>query len=36
MKLEGVRVVDLSLFLPGPVLTTMMADQAASGPPGAA
>ena len=29
MKLEGVRVVDLSLFLPGPVVTPMMADHGA-------
>ncbi|PDH40830.1 MAG: CoA transferase [OM182 bacterium MED-G24] len=29
MKLEGVRVLDLSLFLPGPLLTQMMADQGA-------
>jgi len=29
MKLEGIRVVDLSLFLPGPTLTMMMADQGA-------
>lgn len=29
MKLEGVRVVDLSLFLPGPVVTQMMADHGA-------
>lgn len=29
MKLEGVRVLDLSLFLPGPVLTQMMADHGA-------
>ena len=29
MKLEGVRVVDLSLFLPGPVMTQMMADHGA-------
>ncbi|MBB6228498.1 crotonobetainyl-CoA:carnitine CoA-transferase CaiB-like acyl-CoA transferase [Polymorphobacter multimanifer] len=29
-KLSGVRVVDLSLFLPGPMLTGMMADQGAS------
>ncbi|MFN3959050.1 MAG: CaiB/BaiF CoA transferase family protein [Parvularculaceae bacterium] len=29
MKLEGVRVVDLSLFLPGPMLTLMMADHGA-------
>ncbi len=29
MKLEGVRVLDLSLFLPGPYLTTMMADHGA-------
>lgn len=26
-KLSGIRVVDLSLFLPGPMLTMMMADQ---------
>ena len=29
MKLEGLRVVDLSLFLPGPHLTMMMADHGA-------
>ena len=29
MKLEGVRVLDLSLFLPGPHLTTMMGDHGA-------
>jgi crotonobetainyl-CoA:carnitine CoA-transferase CaiB-like acyl-CoA transferase len=29
MKLKGVRVLDLSLFLPGPVLTQMMADHGA-------
>ncbi len=29
MKLDGVRVIDLSLFLPGPQLTLMMADQGA-------
>ena len=29
MKLEGVKVVDLSLFLPGPTVTQMMADQGA-------
>lgn len=29
MKLEGLRVVDLSLFLPGPFLTQMMADHGA-------
>ncbi len=29
MKLEGVRVVDLSLFLPGPTATQMMADHGA-------
>ena len=29
MKLEGVKVVDLSLFLPGPMLTLMMADHGA-------
>ena len=28
-KLSGIRVVDLSLFLPGPMLTLMMADQGA-------
>jgi crotonobetainyl-CoA:carnitine CoA-transferase CaiB-like acyl-CoA transferase len=29
MKLEGIRVIDLSLFLPGPHLTMMMADHGA-------
>ena len=29
MKLQDLRVVDLSLFLPGPTLTLMMADQGA-------
>jgi len=29
MKLEGFRVLDLSLFLPGPLLTQMMADHGA-------
>ena len=29
MKLEGVRVVDLSLFLPGPAMTQAMADHGA-------
>ncbi len=29
MKLEGLRVVDLSLFLPGPFLTLMLADHGA-------
>lgn len=29
MKLEGIRVVDLSLFLPGPTLSLMMSDQGA-------
>lgn len=29
MKLEGLRVLDLSLFLPGPHLTTMLADHGA-------
>lgn len=29
MKLEGVKVVDLSLFLPGPQMTAMMADHGA-------
>jgi crotonobetainyl-CoA:carnitine CoA-transferase CaiB-like acyl-CoA transferase len=29
VKLEGVKVLDLSLFLPGPMLTLMMADHGA-------
>ncbi|MBX6370622.1 MAG: CoA transferase, partial [Rhodospirillales bacterium] len=29
MKLEGIRVIDLSMFLPGPHLTMMMADHGA-------
>jgi crotonobetainyl-CoA:carnitine CoA-transferase CaiB-like acyl-CoA transferase len=29
MKLEGIRVLDLSLFLPGPFLTQVMADHGA-------
>ena len=29
MKLQGLRVIDLSLFLPGPYLTTVMADHGA-------
>lgn len=29
MKLEGIRVVDLSLFLPGPAMTQTMADHGA-------
>ena len=29
MKLEGVKVVDLSLFLPGPAMTQVMADHGA-------
>lgn len=29
MKLEGVRVIDLSLFLPGPLMTQFMADHGA-------
>jgi len=38
MKLQGIRVVDLSLFLPGPLLTLAMADHGAEAikvePPG--
>ncbi len=30
MKLEGVKVIDLSMFLPGPHLTMMMADHGAA------
>ncbi|MEE3101105.1 MAG: CoA transferase, partial [Pseudomonadota bacterium] len=29
MKLDGLRVLDLSMFLPGPHLTMMMADHGA-------
>jgi len=29
MKLEGIRVIDLSLFLPGPYLTLLLADHGA-------
>ena len=29
MKLEGITVIDLSLFLPGPAATQMMADHGA-------
>ena len=29
MKLEGIRVIDLSVFLPGPYLTLAMADHGA-------
>lgn len=29
MKLQGIRVVDLSLYLPGPAMTQMMADHGA-------
>ena len=29
MKLDGIRVIDLSRFLPGPMLTQFMADQGA-------
>ncbi len=29
MKLEGIKVLDLSMFLPGPHLTMMMADHGA-------
>ena len=28
-KLAGIKVLDLSLFLPGPMLTVMMADHGA-------
>ncbi len=31
MKLDGVQVIDLSQFLPGPHLTMMMADHGAEG-----
>jgi crotonobetainyl-CoA:carnitine CoA-transferase CaiB-like acyl-CoA transferase len=30
VKLEGIKVVDLSLFLPGPAMTQMMADHGAT------
>jgi crotonobetainyl-CoA:carnitine CoA-transferase CaiB-like acyl-CoA transferase len=30
MKLEGLKVIDLSMFLPGPVITQIMADHGAS------
>ena len=30
MKLEGVKVLDLSAFLPGPHMTMMMADHGAN------
>ena len=29
MKLQGLRVIDLSMYLPGPHLTLMMADHGA-------
>lgn len=29
MKLEGIKVIDLSMFLPGPLLTQMMSDHGA-------
>ena len=29
MKLEGLRVIDLSMYLPGPHVTLMMADHGA-------
>ncbi len=29
MKLQGIKVVDLSWFLPGPYLTTALADHGA-------
>ena len=29
MKLAGIKVVDLSLFLPGPAMTQVMADHGA-------
>ena len=29
MKLDGIRILDLSLFLPGPTVTQMMADHGA-------
>ena len=28
-KLSGIKVIDLSVFLPGPMMTVMMADQGA-------
>ena len=34
MKLEGIRVVDLSLFLPGPLMTQFMADHGYNQPGG--
>ena len=30
MKLDGIKVIDLSLFLPGPQMTAMMADHGAT------
>ena len=29
MKLKGIKVLDLSLFLPGPMITQIMADHGA-------
>lgn len=29
VKLTGIKVIDLSVFLPGPMMTVMMADQGA-------